>query len=386
MIKKFDFFNQKTINFHTSTITANDIFTPFEYLIFIDGKPQIVDNVTPYPKKKTFLKYRLSKEHYKLSNYTFINPFLKKTTFDNRIAPNTGDFFHHYFKISKVHLLSIKDSITELINHYRSLLDLNSMKEANKKLQTEVEKKTAHLEKVTKELKKSVKSLKESNEELENFAYVTSHDLQEPLRQIATFTQLLNKKLDGKLDETEQKYLTLITEGTSHMQNLIDDLLYYSRLTRHPYNYNSVDVNQIIKKTLNVLKEQIQNNNAQITFDNLPVIKGIPALMNQLFNNLISNAIKYRKQNEAPEIIISCNENSSEWIFSVKDNGIGINPNFHDRIFKLFKRLHTKREYSGNGIGLTLCKKIVAQHDGKIWVESNIDQGSIFYFTISKKL
>ncbi|UZR98154.1 sensor histidine kinase [Chondrinema litorale] len=387
MIKKFDFFNQKTINSHTSTIAVNGFTTPTEFLKFMFHSHQIVVNVTAYPKEKTFLNQRLSKEYFKLSTYTtnlnFLPEFLK---IESSRPPIFGDFIHHYNKIIKSHLFQLKGDIPKLIDHYRSLLDLNNMKEADKKLQIEVEKKTAHLEKVTQELKTSVKSLKESNEELENFAYVTSHDLQEPLRQIATFTQLLSKKLDGKLDEAEQKYLTLITEGTSHMQHLIDDLLYYSRLTRHPYDYTSVNINLIIKKAVNLLKEQIENCNATITFGDLPIIKGIPVLITQLFHNLISNAIKYRKENVNPKIEISFNETANEWLFSVKDNGIGIDANFYDRIFKLFKRLHTKREYSGNGIGLTLCKKIVTQHDGKIWVESNKDQGSVFYFTISKKL
>lgn len=256
--------------------------------------------------------------------------------------------------------------------------------ERKEELEKEVAKKTESLKKIKNQLEDMVVSLKESNEELENFAYATSHDLQEPLRQISTFVQLMEKRMGGRLDAKEQSYLKFIVDGTENMQALIDDLLEYSRLTRQKYANEKIDLNQLVAKVLHLFQETIQNTQAQIRLDSLPVIAGKKVLVQQLFQNLLSNAFKYRKPDVPLRINIEAEDKTNHWQFVVTDNGIGILPEFHEAIFQLFKRLHTKHAYKGSGMGLALCQKIVQQHLGNIWVNSAPDVGSSFYFTIPK--
>lgn len=278
--------------------------------------------------------------------------------------------------------------LTALKNAILTNLLIRAEKAAERKeeLEKEVARKTESLKKVKNQLENMVGSLKESNEELENFAYVTSHDLQEPLRQISTFTQLMKKRLGGRLDAKEQSYLKFIVDGTENMQALIDDLLEYSRLTHQEYANEEIDLNQLVTKVLHLFQETIQNTQAQIHLDALPVIAGKKILVQQLFQNLLSNAFKYRNPKVPPVITIGVEDKTNHWQFVVKDNGIGISQEFHEVIFQLFKRLHTKQAYKGSGMGLTLCQKIVQQHLGNIWVNSTPGVGSSFYFTISNTL
>lgn len=276
--------------------------------------------------------------------------------------------------------------LTALKNAILTNLLMRSEKIAERKeeLEKEVAKKTESLKKIKNQLEDMVVSLKESNEELENFAYATSHDLQEPLRQISTFVQLMEKRMGGRLDAKEQSYLKFIVDGTENMQALIDDLLEYSRLTRQKYANEKIDLNQLVAKVLHLFQETIQNTQAQIRLDSLPVIAGKKVLVQQLFQNLLSNAFKYRKPDVPLRINIEAEDKTNHWQFVVTDNGIGILPEFHEAIFQLFKRLHTKHAYKGSGMGLALCQKIVQQHLGNIWVNSAPDVGSSFYFTIPK--
>jgi PAS domain S-box-containing protein len=223
--------------------------------------------------------------------------------------------------------------------------------------------------------------LQRSNQELEQFAYVASHDLQEPLRAITSYTQLLAKRYQGQLDEKADKYIYYVVDGAARMQQLIHDLLAYSRVGRYELKLQPTDCNAILEQVRNDLQVAIAESNAVITVDALPTITADTAQVTQLFQNLVGNALKYRGQ--APPIIkISVRQQGKEWAFSIQDNGIGIEPQYAERIFEIFQRLHTRREYDGTGLGLAICKKIVERHHGRIWVESTLGQGAAFCFTL----
>ncbi|MBS1653554.1 MAG: PAS domain S-box protein [Bacteroidetes bacterium] len=237
--------------------------------------------------------------------------------------------------------------------------------------------------KTEEDLQKLNERLTVSNQELEQFAYVASHDLQEPLRMVSSFLQLLQKKYAGQLDEKADQYINFAVEGSERMKKLINDLLNFSRISTDYDNKEMVDCNAVLKGVLKILDPVLKSNDARITYSGLPLITGNAVQLAQLFQNLLSNALKYRSE-QKPEIEISCKENPSEWAFSVSDNGIGVDPKYNEKIFIIFQRLHNRNEYSGTGIGLAICKKIVEQHGGKIWIESEPGKGSTFYFTISK--
>ena len=264
--------------------------------------------------------------------------------------------------------MEINSDITERKKAEKSLI------EAHDRLELKVQERTA-------ELNVLVEELKRSNEELKQFAYVTSHDLQEPLRTISSFTQLLKRRYTNKLDDDADEFIDYIVAGANRMQTMIKALLDYSRVNTRNVEFKLSDFQEILNQTLNSLKIAIDESNAVIIIDPLPTIKVDDKQMVQLFQNLISNAIKFRKKHESMEIHISC-EVSTNYLFSVSDNGIGIEPQFKERIFEVFQRLHTRDEYSGTGIGLAVCKKIVERHGGQIWVESELGKGSTFYFTI----
>lgn len=226
--------------------------------------------------------------------------------------------------------------------------------------------------------------LSSANKELEQFAYVASHDLQEPLRTISIFVGLIEEKYSGKTDEDTELYLKQIVNAASKMQNLIKDLLDFSQIGRN-ISFAATDCNNILKEVIENLGATIKESKAKITTTVLPVVIGNEIELRQLFQNLISNAIKFHKKNSNPEIEITCVEKETEYLFGFKDNGIGLEEQYKDRIFIIFQRLHTATEYAGTGIGLATCKKIVALHNGKIWMESKLEHGSVFYFTIPKE-
>ena len=226
--------------------------------------------------------------------------------------------------------------------------------------------------------------LEQSNAELERFAYVASHDLQEPLRATANFTSLLKKRYHDQLDEKAQRYIHFIVDGTTRMQTLINDILAFSRLQTHEKPHEAVDIDQVLADVKHNLKLKIRENRAKIVTESLPTVQGNAKQLGQLFQNLISNALKYRSPDRAPEIHVRGEERSKEWHFSVSDNGIGIEKQYFNRIFIIFQRLHTSKEYEGTGVGLAICKRIVEQHGGNIWLDSQPGQGTTFYFTINK--
>ena len=223
--------------------------------------------------------------------------------------------------------------------------------------------------------------LKRSNQELEQFAYVASHDLQEPLRAVTSYTQLLAQRYQGNLDAKADKYINHIVDGASRMQQLINDLLAYSRLGTQGKKLELADCNAAVQQSLRNLQIAIAEKKAVIACDEMPTVMADESQLVQLFQNLIANSIKFCRQ-DIPLIDIAARRRENEWLFYVRDNGIGIDPEYADRIFIIFQRLHGRREYSGTGIGLAMCKRIVERHGGRIWVESQEGEGATFYFSI----
>jgi len=221
-----------------------------------------------------------------------------------------------------------------------------------------------------------------SNKELEQFAYVASHDLREPLRMVSSFTQLLAQRYQSQLDNDGKEFIQYAVDGAMRMQELIDDLLAYSRIKTRGEPFSLVNLNKILELVINNLSLTVQEKNAHITSDELPSIIADEAQMSQLFQNLIGNALKFCIIE--PRIHISSKEENDYYIFSVHDNGIGIEPQHFKRIFQIFQRLQLRAEYAGTGIGLAICKNIVERHRGKLWLESQLGEGTTFYFSIIK--
>ncbi|MBK5272791.1 MAG: hypothetical protein JJE22_17465 [Bacteroidia bacterium] len=283
-------------------------------------------------------------------------------------------------------LISIVSILGGAIAFYR--LRINSIQKQKKKLQLKVQEQTGQLlisakeeQRARQQVEQANIDLERKNKELEQFAYVASHDLQEPLRTTSSFAELLQQQYKGKLDEKADKYLTFINQSADRMKVLIKDLLDYSRIGRKK-EVEQVDCNIILQGVLADLDVAIKEANAEIRYCKLPVLKGYSTEIKQLFQNLIINAIKFRKQDESPKINICAKRKNNDWEFSFNDNGIGISDQHSERIFVIFQRLHTRSEYEGSGIGLANCKKIVELHGGKIWVKSIVGEGSTFYFTI----
>lgn len=235
------------------------------------------------------------------------------------------------------------------------------------------------------ELKQKSEELTRSNKELEQFAYASSHDLQEPLRTIISYLQLLEQRYKNKLDAEADEFIHFAVDGASRMHALINDLLMFSRVGTRAFSFEKTDFSIILENVMDNLRFSIEENNTTVIMDNeIPVITADPLQMTQLFQNLISNAIKFKRE-QPVKITIAAKEVKSHWLFSVSDNGIGIDKQYREKIFLIFQRLHSREEFPGTGIGLAICRKIVERHGGKIWVESKLGEGSVFYFTIAKE-
>ncbi|MGW3097376.1 sensor histidine kinase [Streptomyces sp. NPDC001102] len=231
-------------------------------------------------------------------------------------------------------------------------------------------------------LDEQAEDLKRSNTELEQFAYVASHDLQEPLRKVSSFTQLLQRRYGGQLDARADQYIAFAVDGANRMQTLINDLLAFSRVGRVHNDHQTVDLEAVLGRTLDTLSVAVEESGAEITHDTLPTVVGDPTQMGMLWQNLLSNAIKFRSPDRPPRIHISAVSDEGHWEFAVTDNGIGIAPEFQEKIFVLFQRLHTKDAYPGTGIGLAMCKKVVEFHGGTIKIDPEYRQGTRVVVTL----
>ncbi len=229
-------------------------------------------------------------------------------------------------------------------------------------------------------------ALERSNQSLQEFAYVASHDLQEPLRTVASFTQLLQKRYAGQLDAQADEFIGFAVDGAKRMQQLINDILQYSRVTTHGKTFERVAIGSAVERAITALQGRIAERSAAIVvLGSLPTVTGDPAQLSQLFLNLIGNAIKYN-QDGHPRVEISARRDGELWILRVADNGIGIDPQYHEQIFRIFTRLHTRDEYEGTGIGLALCRRILERHRGRIWLESSEGNGTAVFFTLPAEI
>jgi PAS domain S-box-containing protein len=242
----------------------------------------------------------------------------------------------------------------------------------------------AALREANDELARQAEELKRSNSELEQFAYVASHDLQEPLRMISSYTQLLMRRYGDRFDKEAKEFMDFVVDGSARMKQLIEDILAYSRIGTRGRELAPVESEAALKRALGSLRGSIEASGATVTHDPLPPVHADAVQLAQLFQNLIGNALKF-KGPDAPLVRVSATQRADAWEFAVNDNGIGIDPEFFGRIFMVFQRLHGKGEYPGTGIGLAICKKVVDRHGGRIWVESWPGAGSTFYFTLPRK-
>lgn len=237
------------------------------------------------------------------------------------------------------------------------------------------------IRKAQEEQRMLIAELARSNTDLEQFAYVASHDLQEPLRMISSYTQLLARRYKDNLDSDANEFIGFAVDGAVRLQALIDSLLIYSRVGRRGNPFTDVDIHEVVAESISNLRAAVEESGALIAVDDLPVVKGDEVQLVQLFQNLIGNSIKFRRD-ENPKVEISAKREDSQWVFSVADNGIGIDQQYNDRIFVIFQRLNPREKYAGTGMGLAICKKIVERHGGKIWFESAPGRGTTFFFTI----
>jgi signal transduction histidine kinase len=249
---------------------------------------------------------------------------------------------------------------------------------SNKSLQNEIHQR----EKSQQQLNKALEKLTRSNNELQRFAYICSHDLQEPARMVGSYAKLLSQRMPADTEDNIKKYLHFLTDGAERMQAMIKSILSYSRLENEEQPMTQVDCHQIVKNVLGDLQPAIAECAAKIICDDLPTVNGNPTQIAQLFQNLLTNAMKFHKPEQPPEIHIGAKRTDDGWQFFVRDNGIGIDPGYQEKIFVIFQRLNRKEEYPGTGIGLATCKKIVERMGGKIFVESAQGQGATFYFII----
>lgn len=273
--------------------------------------------------------------------------------------------------------LSLGHDITARVKAERELIDLA------RELERRVEERTAALEGLNDELRVREVALERSNRELENFAYVASHDLQEPLRMVGSFTQLLSKRYGAKLGPEADEFIGYALEGVRRMQTLIQDLLAFSRVGRDDVEMTHLELSEILREATSALRLPIEEKEAKIESDMLPAILGRRSAMVQLFQNLIGNSLKFSPGRPVIRIRVEDGD-PGFWTISFEDEGIGIEPRFADRVFAIFQRLHTREEYEGTGIGLAICRKIVELHGGRIWIDPEYDRGARFRFTLPK--
>jgi light-regulated signal transduction histidine kinase (bacteriophytochrome) len=238
------------------------------------------------------------------------------------------------------------------------------------------------VEQRTEALRRTADELARSNKDLEQFAYVASHDLQEPLRQVRAYVGMLRERYASRLDGPGAQYMEFVFEGAAHMTSLVQGLLAYSRIGSGDAAREPVDCREAFDAAIANLQASIRESHARVTHDALPTVHADPTQLTQLFQNLVGNALKFRRDGVTPEIHVGARRDGNAWLLSVRDNGIGIDPRKSERVFVIFQRLHTREKYPGTGLGLAICKKIVERHGGRIWVESKPGEGATFFFTL----
>jgi len=253
-------------------------------------------------------------------------------------------------------------------------------------MEAELERHREHLEELveqrTEELRRAADDLARSNRDLEQFAYVASHDLQEPLRMVSSYVQLLARRYEGKLDAEADKFIGYAVDGAARMRRLIDDLLAYSRVGTRGRALAPVDAAAALGDAMKDLAGAVDETGASVTCDELPRVLGDRTQLARLFQNLIGNAIKFREPARPCRVHVSAGRDGGLWLFRVRDNGIGIEPQYLEKVFQIFQRLHDRTTYPGTGVGLPICRRIVERHGGRIWVESQPGEGSVFCFTL----
>ena len=252
----------------------------------------------------------------------------------------------------------------------------------NASLEQRVQSRTAELQQSAKELERRTRDLERSNADLTQFAYIASHDLQEPLRMVGSYMGLLDKRYGETLDDKARVYIQYALDGAARMQRLIHDLLQYSRAGTQALEKQSVPAESLVDAALKNLEVIIRETGAQVHYETLPVVEADPTKTTQVFQNLIGNAVKFRKPDVRPDVAIHAEMDGNAWKFSVADNGIGFDRAHEDRIFEIFQRLHGSGQYDGNGIGLSICRRIIENHGGRLWADSELGVGSTFYFTL----
>lgn len=292
-----------------------------------------------------------------------IHPIVDLTTATKKISE--GDLNLHIEKSSN-------DEIGDLTDSF------NAMTAELKRKQDELVKSNEYIKEQAEEL------LERYNSDLEQFAYVTTHDLIEPLRMITSYVQLLQRRYSSNFDDNASEYMRYVTEGVERMHAIINDLFEYSHIRTNVKDFEPVPLLEVFEHVMDKLEKEIDESDAQITCAELPRVKGMPSNLTQLFQNLVANAIKFKHPDRRPEIFVDVEDRGREWLFTVKDNGIGFDEAYSDKIFEIFKRLNKRDEYPGSGMGLAICKNIVERHGGKIWADSVPNQGTTFFFTLKK--
>lgn len=290
--------------------------------------------------------------------------------FIESMAPLIGEAVRRFQ--AEFELSQYRDRLEELVKQRTNELVI-----ANARLQVEI----AERQRAQEILQQTAQELERSNRDLEQFAYVASHDLQEPLRAVGGYVKLLQRRFPDELDSKALEYIAGAADGALRMERLITDLLAFARVGTHLSNIALTDLNALLAHALDNLRVSIRSNDAAVSYDQLPALRVDATRIVQLLQNLIGNALKFRSE-QRPKIHIGATQQSGRWVFSVRDNGIGIDPQYFDRIFQIFQRLHTRKEYPGTGIGLAICKKIVERHGGDIWLESKPGHGSTFFFSL----
>jgi signal transduction histidine kinase len=298
---------------------------------------------------------------------TLIRPLAGLVSQVRQVA--SGDYRHHIEESGPPEFRQLADDIDRM--RQKIARELDEVREARERIEW-----------VNSQLQKQAEELTRSNRDLEQFAYVASHDLQEPLRKVASFCQLLQRRYAGQLDERADQYISFAVDGAQRMQRLINDLLAFSRIGRLTTGFTEVDLNKVMGDVAGQTDAARQYTDAELTWDTLPVIRGEEPLLTNLLANLVSNSIKFRRPDVPPKVHVSARLVDDEWEITCQDNGIGIEPEFADKIFVIFQRLHSKDAYPGTGIGLAIVKKIVEYHGGRVWVDTGTEEGTAIRFTL----